>query len=421
MTKTLGSVAAVLATASVAWAGGEGNGKGGKPAPKADSPSPLTAPQDPATTIKAASGKGFTISSGDDFSINIANRLQLLWRYTDSDGGQDVNSFRIRRARTAMKGHVFDPRVQYKLQLDWASSTRIKDAWVRYVAWGEEDAGRVGFRLGQQKTRHGKEAEGTSGALDHTTRSLASRTFAGVRATGLWIEGAHADDKLHWEAGVANSDTAGASTAVEGGADGARNRDNELNYFFGISFDPFGDMGGEDLGSKSYKQGDLGHTENALWTFGSSIMVGNHQTAAGAADVETVSWNFNTAVKVAGLHALGEVFLRTDDQTAGPEADATGFAVGASYTMPKPEDYAAQWSFAARYSLVDYDDAPVLLLDPSLGGAAGDVSEINGTVTAYYREHRMKTQIGYTFQTAEPAGGADVDTHQIDVMFQLMF
>jgi hypothetical protein len=124
---------------------------------------------------------------------------------------------------------------------------------------------------------------------------------------------------------------------------------------------------------------------------------------------------------VQGFFVFGEAFLRTDDVDGGAEADSTGWTAQASYTLPPPEDEGVQWSFAVRYSMVDFDDAPVLLTGTSLGTTAGEISEIGGTISAYYHAHKLKTQLGYRHQTAEPAGGGEFDQDFVDVLFQVVF
>ena len=68
-------------------------------------------------------------------------------------------------------------------------------------------------------------------------------------------------------------------------------------------------------------QGDLGHTEEVRGSVGVGFLVGNHTTTApptaGVPDIETTSININTVWMYQGVHALGEVFLRTDDQGSG--------------------------------------------------------------------------------------------------------
>jgi hypothetical protein len=263
------------------------------------------------------------------------------------------------------------------------------------------------------KPRHGRQFETSSEKLEHTERSVAADTFTGRRVVQARVHGRHLEgSKLSWAAGIGNSDPASKSAALESG-NGAANADNEVNYMFDVSFDPMGEL--------VMSEGDLEQHAELKGSIGAGLVVGNHRTAAAAPDVETTSININTAWKVQGFFLFAEVFLRTDDVDGGAEADSTGWTAQASYTLPPPDDKGLQWGFAVRYSMVDLDDAPVLLTATSLGTSAGDISEIGGAISAYYHEHKLKTQLGYRHQTTEPTGASDFDQDFIDLLFQVVF
>lgn len=423
MKKPIGFGFAIATFASLAIAGGEGDQEKPKSGEATKAMEKMAStPSGGGASVDAAAGKGFTVSVGDEFSVNVKNRVQVLWRYSDFEGAQDTNNFSIRRARTALGGHVWDMDKTYFVQLDWArdgSSDILLDAWFNWDFWKSEDAmNEIGIRFGQQKPHHGREFQGTSAALDHTERSLASNVFSGTRVIGAWLHGDHLEDsKLHWWAGVGNSDPAAASGALEGGSNGPANVDNEVNFFFDARFDPWGDYGDE-----SFYQGDLEGTEEIKGTVGASLMFGNHRVAAAAPDVETTSINIYTGFKYSGVHVLGEAFIRSDDPDAAgaSESDATGFAVDLSYTLPQAEPNASQWGFAARWSLVDFDDAPVLLGAPIVA-TSGDANELSATITNYYKANALKSQLGYRYLQLDPDAGSSMDNHFLDVLFQFVF
>ena len=116
MQRALGSgLLAVLVTASLAFAGGgedEKKAKGEKKKKSEDTATlerlAATPGQDNEVELKAKAGSGFTISTGDDFSLTVRNRVQVAWTYDNREFAPDSNWFDIRRARTAFTGHVFD-------------------------------------------------------------------------------------------------------------------------------------------------------------------------------------------------------------------------------------------------------------------------------------------------------------------------
>src|SRR5262245_8061483 len=91
---------AIAATASLAFAGGGGDDKD----KKANS-STLAAlgqgQQGGNATLNAAPGEGFTVSVGDEFSVNLLNRVQVRWTFASYDHDattgpiSDTNSFSI--------------------------------------------------------------------------------------------------------------------------------------------------------------------------------------------------------------------------------------------------------------------------------------------------------------------------------------
>jgi hypothetical protein len=414
-------LAAFFATASLAVAGGgEGDKEKSRLSTLGNEP---TGNRD--VTVAAAAGEGVTISAGEAFSLNFRNGVQFDWSYSALDGpAADVNTFAMKRARTMLKGNVWSKDITYFTELQWegASATfggggALLEAWADWAFWHGDNQDSIALRVGQQKVHHGREFDTHWSQLEHTNRSLASNVFSGNRVVGAMAHGTHLEGgKLHWSAGVGNNDPALASAALEGallGGSGGLNPDNELNYFFSGRFDPWGNM--DD------SQADLDGAEEWRGSVGASLLVGNHRSPLGGGDVESTDININAAAKGQGFHALGEIFIRSDDQDGGAEADSTGWAIGGSYTLPPAEEGGSQWGFAVRYSMIDLDDAPVLLAGTPLGTAAGDVGEIEGTVTNYYHRHNLKTQVNYKHQTVDPNGGTSLDNDFIEVLFQWIF
>jgi hypothetical protein len=388
---------------------------------------PTGGPESPSSTlfqnvtVTFKPGSGITFDGGEQYKINVAHRIQAKWRYVSLENAENTNGFRMRRVRQKWTGHVWSKDITYNLNLDFAEDAVVKDAWVRWAFWGSED-GSVALRMGQQKARAGLESDGSSGNLEFVERSVATRTFADARSTGALLEGEFLDErKLHVHAGAFNSDTsAGSAAAAE---ENTNVGENELNFSFGVRFDPHAPIA--DI--ESWSQGDLEHTGEMQSTLGANLYIGNEKI--GAADVESTNINIYAGLKTGGgLAAQGEVWLRNDDVDGGTDADSTGWYAQGSLTT-KPMDDATQWGFALRVAMVSFDDAPVLVAAPSLEGAsvptalaaAGDVFEINGAISAYYHQHALKTQFGYTYQQVDPDAGTSEDNHAIEVMVTTKF
>jgi hypothetical protein len=430
MKNPTGFMLAVVATASLLPASG-GGGEGTKK--KSLDPTPLerlsgvTTPRGEAS-VMAAAGEGFTIDLGDEYSLTIRNAVQAAWGFNSNDGAADVNDFDIRRARTRMTGHVWDKSMTYRVMLDWArGGGALTDGWFRWQFWESENNDSIAVRMGRQKGHHGREFSGDATEMAHIRRSLATRTLAVNRVEGIWFQGSHLEGgKLHWNVGVGNGDVAN-SMFLESGP-GASNPDNEINYFFDVRFDPFGDFGDEQFGFV-----DLDGMEEAKGTIGAAVMVGNHRGTGALAglDVESTSINIYTQWTYNRFAALAEGFLRSDDPdaAAASETDHTGWTVSGNYAMAPAEEGGSQWGFGGRVSMVTADDAnaggpPVVMNNiVLLGGASGDVLELEGTVSNYYHAHKLKTQLGYVFQSIDfdTAGATDLDNHILELQFQWLF
>jgi hypothetical protein len=364
-----------------------------------------------AASIRAAAGEGFTIEEGS-FKLTVRNKFQTRFTYTDFDTTADTASFSVPRARTYFDGTVFDPDITWRISVQYTEGLSVKDAWVNWNVWTQESShSTIGLRMGQQKTRFGRLATASSFNQEFVDRDIASANFSSGRSRGFLAHGKHMDGgKLHWHAGLFNSDTAAASPFA---GEEAANPDNELNYNFGVRFDPMGDMGGE-----GYTSADLERTPKLKASFGANLWLGNESVPVGGGftDDEVTSINLNAAVKIQGFHALGEVFIREDDiqNVAGGTLDSMGWNVQGTYTLA-PNAKGHQIGFGGRFSMVELKDAIPAGLPPVI--AQGEVTDITLGVSDYYKGHNLKTQLDVTFRNIDPAGGTDVD----DLILRLQF
>lgn len=370
--------------------------------------------------VSAKMGKGVTFDAGDDFSMNISGRLQVQWGYSALDNNvQDVTSFRVRRARAKIHGHMFSPKTEYMLYLEFASTgastNNMLDVYISQELWSNDDWMLKG-RAGNMKTLYGKEATGTSGGLEFVERSLAARTFSDNRVTGALFQLAGMEKKLHVHAGIFNTSTA-AGSAFAAGA-GTINPDNELNYTLGARYDLNGDMGGE-----SYTQGDLDRKQEWNLSFHGNLWLGNEAGVA-TPDNEIFAFNLGAAFKGSGVHGLVEYFSHSSepDVSGSTSADSSGFNAQASYTLMEG------WGFGIRYSMVTIDSGGTQVILPASSGVTGggtvflgpgDVSELSFGVSKYFDGHGRKVQADVTLQSVDPDTGTDADNIIVRVMATL--
>lgn len=424
MTNSIGyGLLAFAVSSSLALANGGGGGEG-KPNPFQDNM--------PGWTSKA--GSGITYDGGEAFRLRIRNQLQVHWVFMNMEDAPDVVSFNIRRARTALTGHVFKPQIMYRLQLEAVddgvgTNGALKDGWVQWN-FMDSDEGELGVRVGQSKTQFGLMSTGGSTGLFFVERASASRAFTDVRSRGAWLHGTHAENKLRWSAGAQNGDPAGgASTAgITDRGEEAPNTDNELSYTASANFDPMGDFF-DGKGRESHQEGDFRTDDRPLrGTIGAGIFFGNGTNAVTGTDVETTALNLNTAWKVNSIHLQGEFFLRKDDLQGGAadEEESHGWYAQGMYVLPRSGDSATQWGVGVRLNMIETDsgdNATVNFLNGAQGifAAEGEVMEITGVLDAFYYGHACKTQLEYTFQDVDPDGASSQTNHIFRIAFQLLF
>ena len=370
---------------------------------------PAGAAFQPAEPISLRPGSGITFDGGDDFRLNLLNRLQVQYQHSfgadaregfmgwledDEDNNQD---FEVRRARTRFSGHAFHTGIRYQLEMDWTEVDEegaLLDAWTQ---WNFLDTGSewIGLRFGQGKTHHGLEATGTSAGLAMVERSIATNLFSNRRAQGAWLNGQYGEGVLRWFAGVQDSFVAGGLERFTTGWN--TTEDNEVVYVASMQLDVLGDFlatsGGEDY--EAANQGDVGNSPCLLGTFGGGVAyddrgVGSLPPPAPVAIDQSTSWNANTAWRYAGWWATAEYYRNRTDFADGTEPVSDGYHLAVNYSFPKSGDSRLQWGLGARYADIQLGNDFGALVP---GGLQGDsVDQIGGVLTAYVRGHTCKVQ-----------------------------
>ena len=91
-----------------------------------------------------------TLSSQAEKRLKISGYLQALYTLEYAEGKTENSSFRIRRARLSFAGKIVESKkagvADYRLQVDFAESPKIVDAWVRYRPFTQ-----LGIEVGQFK------------------------------------------------------------------------------------------------------------------------------------------------------------------------------------------------------------------------------------------------------------------------------
>ena len=135
--------------------------------------------------------RGFEFNTEDDkFSLAIQNRIQARYAEpfdsdprTVADLERDEKSYMIRRARTKLSGHAYQPWIKYYLQYDWSQPVlRDLSLTIDKYKWAQ-------VRIGRGKVSYNNERVASSGAQQFVNRSIVNDIFTVDRQQGVEVKG----------------------------------------------------------------------------------------------------------------------------------------------------------------------------------------------------------------------------------------
>ncbi len=312
----------------------------------------LSAAQEEMVNIKVTPGAGITFDGGDSFSLNLSGGLIFRYDYIANDNTlgatTPINNFDVRSARIMMTGHIFDQKTRYNFSIEAANDVYfpannlvpVKDAYVERDV-NQLESMKIMVALGQMRTGHGRETNGTEFGKAMGEFTLAGRSFSGQRSRGISASIVDNDDKWRVNVGLWNRDQAGGSGFA---GEDLPNGDNELSYSLNFRFDPAGSMG-----DSSFTTLDLARSEAFLWGVGGGLWFGNE--TAGGVDMEQLQYNINFAFKTKGIGGLFEFYGSSQESQApgSQSVDDTGWSAIVNYSLDNG------WTFGGQISSVDND------------------------------------------------------------------
>jgi len=362
----------------------------------AATPSPAATPA-PAPTPVPVIPKPRTLWKGDDGEVRLLNRVQLRW--TDpmpDDKSVNVDSggeFRIRRAKTEITGWVMNERLTYELQLSWAgpepgasTQSALEDL---VLSWDATNDGRLKITGGQFKVPLGRQEMTSSGRLQFLDRDILSIEFTRGRDIGLQLEGALAEGKFVYAAGIFNGNPASH----------LGNDNDKYQFNARAMFEPFGKVG--------YSESDFDSSDRPLLSIAAQFEH-NDQRRPGT-DLtpsvfrKSVIFGGDAVFKYKGFSLFAEMFLRELTPQQGPSYNSNGFHGQAGYFLLRDRLEAA-----LRYASFDPTDA-----------APDNIQSEWGVALNYFiRKHGLKLQSDFREIENEIAGTKD---QELRVQAQVMF
>ena len=331
------------------------------------------------------------------FTTRINTVVQPRYEFSDNDTGVDnTSSFSVERARLLVTGTALNQEFSYGIQAAFdngngagveatgAGSGTLLDAFIKWHAcdW-------VYVKLGQYKTHISRQYVTNGTQLQFADRSNVSDYFTIGRANGASVGGQF--DGFEWDAMITNGSSLGEGINAEG-------NDTDHGVIFGARYN-HGDI-------DAYEEGDVHGTEDLAASIGVHYGIESNDLDLGD-DLDIDVLNVDLTIKHQGMSVAAEYFHREFDG-AGIDLDEDGFYVQAGYFITPGE-----LEIAARYGLVEYDDA-----DPS---GVDEESEVAVSVNYYWWAHHLKAQIGWFRDTVDLVDGSETDSNRWLVQLSAWF
>ncbi len=337
----------------------------------------LMAISSPADTVVIRPGEGATFrSESGDASLTIGGRLQA--RHTYVERGVDSSYFHLPRVELSLKGAAYRAWT-WEFMADFGKKEKatIKDAFVER-AFGES----LSLRFGQHKVGFDRQQSESSGRQTFAEASIATSALGKGRDLGVQLNGAVANKRLRYNAGLYN-----------GTGEGTPNTNTGHMAVGRLSLQPLGDFG--------VTQGDLGITSRPLVALDAAGYLS--QDDGGSPD-GTMGVAVGGGVRFRGLYAVGE-YLRS--QTSADSASSGYYAQLNYMVIP------GLLQLAARYAALDpHEDA---------GDDARTETTLGVNVFFNNAGHRLKLTGDASILTDEAIAGSDNPVIRTRLQFQADF
>lgn len=346
--------------------------------------------------FEAGYNKGFFIKTQDDkFKLNITGYTQLMYELEkfENDSKNNINTFRVRRARLTFSGNTFTKKLTYKFQLD-LTKPQLLDGFYEYAAFGDA----LHIKVGQWTIPMNRQQIVSSSKQQFNDRSLASAEFIpgieidadkdGVvektnkdgRDIGLGVNGKVLNKKLEYEV-----------AAMNGSGINTTNVNNEFMYAGRVSYNILGEYG--------YAESDIDRSDDP------AVFVGGH----GIYNVGEITQNkiiqggVESGLKWKGLSVQGELMLRNTNAIVAKDKNDYGYYAQAGYfVVPK------KLEVAARASQVFFD------------GPRNDKAEFSLGVNYFIFKQGVKLQGDYSWLPENTSTGVE-NNHRMRVKLQASF
>lgn len=349
-------------------------------------------------------GLGFT-SPDSIYQINLRFRMQNRATYYKVENGDDYFDATIKRLRLRFDGYIFNPKIEYSLQLSFASGdvgvateggnvNIIRDAIIAYHPnehWK--------FIFGQTKLPGNRQRTNSSGALQLTDRSINNAKFTIDRDFGL-------------QAYYLNEDLKKFSYNLKAAVSSGEGRNSTKSANDGVAITAKAELFplGAFAKDGSYFEGDLVREQSPKLLLSGGFQQNNHalrtqgQLGDDLFEARTIKSVFIDAmVKYQGWSAMSAYLSRNTAQgaiTTNPLdlAESNYVYTGSGFDYQLSYIFKNNYEVAGRYSLQKVHREIELL--------APDNKQLSLGVTKYIWEHKFKLQTELSYDMLDYYDGS---------------
>jgi phosphate-selective porin OprO and OprP len=343
---------------------------------------------------------GIQIESKDTlFSLNLRFRIQNRFEYTSQDGdafNAKSSNFLIRRMRVRAAGYLYNPKLNYVVQLgfsrndlDWDATGFphiIRDAVISYKFTPALEVG-----LGQTKLPGNRQRNISSGEQQFVDLSLNNATFNLDRDAGLFVTYKNAKHHVGYN-------FYGAIT--NGNGRNYFNSDKGLAYTGKVEILPFGAFALKG----DYFEGDWVREQTPKLSVAAAYSYNSNASRRGGtigdflsykSDIKTLFFDF--ILKYKGLAIYGEYAQRDAEKPLVTLSD------GSYQYIYKGQGFNFQTSYQTVKHFEIGGRVARIIPSEAISSVVSPVSNFTLVATKYLKWHRVKVQSDITYQDVERA------------------
>jgi len=335
--------------------------------------------------------------------VSLSNRVQVRYSYFDRETGEDIGTFNIRRAKTAIEGKTGDWK--FKLQANWVgagylTAASLSGTTLRTTArrgpeledaeiwWAKNPLATLW--VGQGKVPFGRQEYTSSGKQQFVDRWIGNALYAPGRDQGIRVEGMNESKTFEYAVGAYN-----------GIARNINLNDNDDYLYSGrVAWMPFGEY--------KFEESSLDYPDSPKLVVGLGAV--DNTIGVGTAAIDVFRLGYEAAFKWRGFNVQGEYFDEEAEDQSNVTSDNKGYYVQAGYLFPNKK-----FEIAGRLENIERDQAFSV---SNLGSALQDFEGTGIGLSYYLNKHVNKIQADYFMYEDKTTGN---ELSELRVQLQVIF